>query len=75
MVDVAIRLAHAGQRETGHARECAGGVDQIGGLPEPAFVRARVAATPRQFTVRGLGTRDRPLRKLDLSFDNLLLLS
>ena len=40
MVDIAVRLAHAGQRETGHARECAGGVDQTGDLPEPAFVDA-----------------------------------
>jgi hypothetical protein len=33
MVDVAIRLAHAGQRETAHARERASSVDQIGDLP------------------------------------------
>ena len=62
------------QRETGHARERAGGVDQIGDLPKPAFVGARVAATLRQSTVRGWATRDR-LRKLDLSFDNLLQVS
>ena len=42
MVDVAVRLAHAGQRETGHSRERAGGVDQIGDLPKPAFVGVRV---------------------------------
>ena len=38
------------------------------------FGLTQVAATPRQSTVSGWTTRDR-LRKLDLSFDNLLLLS
>ena len=37
-VDIAVRLAHADQRETGDPRERARGVDQIGDLSEPTRV-------------------------------------
>ncbi len=54
MVDIAVRLAHASQRQARDTGERARGVDQIGDLPEPARVSLPLeAASSREFIVCG----------------------